>query len=107
MSAPVNLPEEKTPDEADDWVIQAEGIGKRFDIYLNDRSRVYEFFGSRNHHTEHWALKDISFTVHAGRSFGIIGPNGAGKSTLLKLIGGISRPTEGTLKIRTLSLIHI
>ncbi len=93
--------EDKTSDEADDWVIDASGIGKRFDIYLNDRSRVYEFFGSRSHHTEHWALRDVSFQVRAGRSFGVIGPNGAGKSTLLKLIGGISRPTEGSLRIRS------
>lgn len=81
-------------------VLAARELGKRFDIYLNDRSRLYEFFGNRRHHTEHWALKDVSFEVKRGRSFGVIGPNGAGKSTLLKLIGGISRPTEGRLEIR-------
>lgn len=90
------------PDGApgDDWVVRATGLGKRFDIYVNDRSRLYEFFGNRVHHTEHWALKDVDFTVARGRSFGIIGPNGAGKSTLLKIIGGITRPSEGALELR-------
>ena len=90
----------------DDWVVKATDLSKRFDIYLNDRSRLYEFFGNRSHHTEHWALRDVSFEVKRGRSFGIIGPNGAGKSTLLKIIGGITRPTEGMLELRaTLSTL--
>lgn len=84
----------------DEWVVRANALSKRFDIYLNDRSRLYEFFGNRTHHTEHWALRDVSFEVRRGRSFGIVGPNGAGKSTLLKIIGGITRPSEGNLEIR-------
>ncbi|HCH62499.1 MAG: hypothetical protein CL927_01365, partial [Deltaproteobacteria bacterium] len=93
-------------DPRGDWVVRASELSKRFDIYLNDRSRLYEFFGNRTHHTEHWALRDVNFEVRRGRSFGIIGPNGAGKSTLLKIIGGITRPTEGTLELRaTLSTL--
>jgi ABC-2 type transport system ATP-binding protein/lipopolysaccharide transport system ATP-binding protein len=93
-------------DPSGDWVVRADGLSKRFDIYLNDRSRLYEFFGNRTHHTEHWALRDVTFNVQRGRSFGIIGPNGAGKSTLLKIIGGITRPTEGMLELRaTLSTL--
>ncbi len=84
----------------DDWVVAADGLGKRFDIYKDDRSRLYEFFGTRRHHTPHWALRDVSFSVRRGRSFGVVGPNGAGKSTLLRIIGGITRPTEGALEIR-------
>jgi ABC-type polysaccharide/polyol phosphate transport system ATPase subunit len=81
-------------------VIEAHGLGKRFDIYLNDRSRLAEFLGRRVHHQEHWALRDISFSIQPGRSFGVVGGNGAGKSTLLKLIAGISQPTVGTLSVR-------
>jgi lipopolysaccharide transport system ATP-binding protein len=89
-----------TGEDADDWVVAARGVGKRFDIYLNDRNRIYEFFGNRSHHTPHWALKDVDFQVRRGHSFGVIGPNGAGKSTLLKIIGGITRPSEGQLEVR-------
>ncbi len=88
----------QTPD-APPFVIEAQGISKKFDIYLNDRSRFFEFFGQRKHHDEHWALKDVSFRVARGRSFGVVGANGAGKSTLLKLIAGISRPSGGSLRV--------
>ncbi len=84
----------------DDVVVQAVGVGKRFQIYLSDRNRFFEFFGRRKHHEDHWALRDVSFTVKRGRSFGIIGANGAGKSTMLKLISGISEPTVGQLTVR-------
>ena len=90
-------PTEET--ENDSWVVSARGVSKRFSIYKNDRGRMFEFFGRRTHHREHWALKNVDFQVERGRSFGIIGPNGAGKSTLLKLIGGITRPTEGEIRV--------
>jgi len=47
-----------------------------------------------------WALKDISFKVHAGETLGIIGHNGAGKSTLLKILSRITKPTSGIVKIK-------
>ena len=95
---PSEAPAPEDPDN--DWVVSASGLGKRFDIYRNDRNRLYEFFGNRRHHTAHWALRDVNFQVKRGRSFGIVGPNGAGKSTLLRIIGGITRPTEGMLEVR-------
>jgi ABC-type polysaccharide/polyol phosphate transport system ATPase subunit len=45
------------------------------------------------------ALKDVSFTVKKGETFGIIGPNGAGKSTLLKILCGIMKPNSGKIAI--------
>ncbi len=45
------------------------------------------------------AVKDISFSVHAGEILGLIGPNGSGKSTVMKSILGVERPDSGSVRI--------
>ncbi len=47
--------------------------------------------------SQHWALRDVSFSVARGSSLGIVGHNGAGKSTLLRLLCGLSRPSSGRI----------
>lgn len=47
---------------------------------------------------EFFALSGVDFTVRRNESWGIIGRNGSGKSTLLKLICGILKPYNGTVK---------
>ena len=44
-------------------------------------------------------LKDINLTIENGEFASIMGPSGSGKSTLLYLIGGLDKPTSGSLKI--------
>jgi ABC-type polysaccharide/polyol phosphate transport system ATPase subunit len=45
------------------------------------------------------ALRGVSFSVPKGCTYGVIGRNGSGKSTLLKCVAGITRPTEGEVKV--------
>lgn len=97
---PTPPPPTAPPGEAPADAIEVVDVGKRFDIYPNDRSRFFEFLGNRTHHVEHWALRGVRFSVPRGRAFGVIGANGAGKSTLLRLLAGITEPTEGTVQIR-------
>ncbi|NLW46657.1 MAG: ABC transporter ATP-binding protein [Firmicutes bacterium] len=44
-------------------------------------------------------LMDISITIKKGEFVSIMGPSGSGKSTLLYLIGGLDKPTSGSIKI--------
>ena len=83
-----------------DVLLRLTGVGKRYDIYPNDRSRLLELLGTRTHHVEHWALRGLDLEVRRGHALGIIGSNGAGKSTLLRVLAGISEPTEGTVTVR-------
>ena len=44
-------------------------------------------------------LEDVSLTVAPGEFVAIAGPNGGGKTTLLRLVLGLERPSEGTVRV--------
>ena len=50
------------------------------------------------------ALDHVSVAVNPGEFVAVMGPSGCGKSTLLHLIGGLDRPTSGSVKIENTSL---
>jgi putative ABC transport system ATP-binding protein len=45
------------------------------------------------------ALRGVSLELWPGDFLAIVGPSGGGKSTLLHILGGIDRPTEGSLEV--------
>jgi putative ABC transport system ATP-binding protein len=45
------------------------------------------------------ALKDINLEIESGEFVGLIGKSGSGKSTLLNMVGGIDRPSSGTVSV--------
>jgi ABC-2 type transport system ATP-binding protein len=60
-------------------------------------------------HHDFWALKDVSFEVPVGSTFGLIGSNGSGKSTLLKCLAKIYYPEKGKISAngRTAALLEV
>jgi len=45
------------------------------------------------------ALNELSLAVEEGTFLGVMGPSGSGKSTLLSVLGGLARPTSGTVSV--------
>lgn len=50
------------------------------------------------------ALDNVSFTVKKGQFVSIIGASGSGKSTLLHLLGGVDKPTSGSVLINNIDI---
>jgi lipooligosaccharide transport system ATP-binding protein len=63
----------------DEPLIHARGLVKRFGEFV--------------------AVNGIDVDVHPGESFGFLGPNGAGKSSTMRMVGCVSPPSGGTLRI--------
>ena len=52
------------------------------------------------------AVDGIDFDVQRGEAFGFLGPNGAGKSSTMRMIGCVSPPSGGTLRILDMDPVH-
>ncbi|MHB1625638.1 MAG: ABC transporter ATP-binding protein [Candidatus Dormibacteria bacterium] len=91
--------------------ILVEGLSKRFRIYHQRSDTLKEALVDRRRarFEEFWAVKEVSFEVQEGETFGIIGANGSGKSTLLKCIAGILTPDRGRVSVhgRLASLLEV
>jgi biotin transport system ATP-binding protein len=49
-----------------------------------------------------WALKDVDLLISRGEFLLICGPNGSGKTTLLRALGGLLKPTSGSIRFNGL-----
>lgn len=80
-------------------ILDVRGVGKSYRAYKSFWHRIFRWLGSSKiRHTDHWVIRDASFSVDRGESVGILGRNGAGKSTLLKIVAGTLSPTEGAVQ---------
>jgi heme exporter protein A len=58
-----------------------------------------ELVGLERRYGERVALADVTLTLERGATLVVFGPNGAGKSTLLRVLAGLLRPHDGTLRV--------
>jgi putative ABC transport system ATP-binding protein len=67
-------------------------------VELTDVSKVY------NGNRANPALDSVSIGIPTGQVTAIMGPSGSGKSTLLNVIGGLDRPTSGSVEVDGIDL---
>ncbi|MCB9171405.1 MAG: ABC transporter ATP-binding protein [Ardenticatenales bacterium] len=86
--------------------IQFQAVTKKFTLHHDEPRSLQERFlrtlsskpQKRPPTESYYALKDVSFVIERGQTFGLIGTNGSGKSTALKLMAGIFPPTHGIVR---------
>lgn len=80
--------------------LELTGVSKRY-WQMRDQAMLIKSVlpGRRPERLEHWAVRDVSFRIEPGETVGVLGRNGAGKTTLLRMLAGVSRPTEGEIRI--------
>lgn len=79
--------------------VHVDHVSKSFRMYYERNQTLKAAIMRRRTsvHEDFWALKDVSFDVPKGSTFGLIGSNGSGKSTLLKCLANIYYPNKGTI----------
>lgn len=74
-----------------EYVVRARGV-----------TRVYEIGGQPVH-----ALRGVDLDIKRGEYISIMGPSGSGKSTLFNMIGGLDKPSDGTVFIDEVDLAQL
>ncbi|MBB4842729.1 ABC-2 type transport system ATP-binding protein [Paucibacter oligotrophus] len=65
---------------------------------------VLQVQGLKKNYGPRQAVREISFSVHAGELLGLLGPNGAGKSSTLGMVAGLSAPDAGSVSVGGIGL---
>ena len=95
------------------FAIEFRDVSRRFILRHEQRTSFQDWFvglfRTRGRAEEFWALRDVSFGIRPGETFGLVGRNGAGKSTALKLVTRILQPTKGDVIVngRTYAMLEL
>ncbi len=89
----------------EEYAIEVNNVSKSFRIPHEKKRTVYENIvgkvtGKSYSYEAFEALKDVSFKVKKGETFGIIGRNGSGKSTMLKILANVLAPDRGSVIVK-------
>jgi lipopolysaccharide transport system ATP-binding protein len=83
-----------------DIALAIDDVSKKFRLYheRNQTLKAAVMRGRRVVAEEFWALRNVTFDVKQGETFGLIGANGSGKSSLLKILARILVPDGGQVR---------
>ena len=83
--------------------VVVDNISKRFRIPHEKKTTLFQnIVGAVKRqfdYEEFWALRNVSFEIRRGETFGIIGRNGSGKTTLLKILAKVLYPDNGSVTV--------
>lgn len=71
-------------------------------LHAKDLSKVYH-----TGEVEVCALRDVSLDLYEGELVVLLGPSGSGKSTLLNILGGLDRPSTGSVQFKDQDLTQL
>lgn len=77
--------------------VEVKGLKKTF---ITHKKKLFK----KTVKTEFKAVDGVDFNIYKGEIFGLLGPNGAGKTTTIKMITGLLRPSEGSIKVNGLDV---
>ncbi|MFV0246552.1 MAG: ABC transporter ATP-binding protein [Mycoplasmatales bacterium] len=90
------------------YAIEVHNVSKDYRLYKESKHIITEALFKKKKHRIHSALKDVSFKVEQGTTYGVVGRNGSGKSTVLSLINGTSFVTKGKISTNgKVSLLNV
>ncbi len=85
------VPAGQEPDAGGEPIVSARGVRRQYSI------------GGETV----WALDGVDLDIRRGEYLSIMGPSGSGKSTLFNMIGGLDKPTEGSVRIDGQDTTHM
>jgi len=91
MNSSVELTHDRRTEPGADTIIETRNLGK---IYRAGKVSVE-------------ALRGVNLSVRTGEFVSIVGPSGSGKSTLFHIIGGLTPPTSGTVRVASYDLAKL
>ncbi|MED5499211.1 MAG: ATP-binding cassette domain-containing protein, partial [Candidatus Thermoplasmatota archaeon] len=76
----------------------SENDTKQGDIIL-EADAVYHVYESKAEDGNVVALRGLNIAMRSGEAVAVVGPSGSGKSTLMKCLGGLMKPSAGSVRL--------
>ena len=76
-------------------------------LVILEAKNMYHIYESLSLEGNVVALRGLNVRIKEGEAVAVIGPSGSGKSTLLKCLGGLMKPSSGSVSLGAVSYTHL